>query len=63
MSAFWLRCDRCGQNYVGGVVGSTPWPTHVCPDGGRSISATFIEPPRDPHRRPEDPNACQETCG
>lgn len=35
MSAIEMHCNRCGSNFFAGVVGSTPWPAHVCPDGTR----------------------------
>ena len=34
MSAIRMRCARCGNVYIAGVVGSTPWPAHVCPPYG-----------------------------
>lgn len=31
MSAIFVKCPNCGQTYITGMVGSTPWPAHVCP--------------------------------
>jgi hypothetical protein len=32
MSAIRMTCDRCGGQYIAGVVGRTPWPAHECPN-------------------------------
>lgn len=32
MSAIEMTCRRCGACYLAGIVGSRPWPAHVCPD-------------------------------
>ena len=31
MSAIWMECEVCGEEYIAGMVGSTPWPAHRCP--------------------------------
>lgn len=31
MSAIRMMCPNCGATYFAGMVGSTPWPAHVCP--------------------------------
>jgi hypothetical protein len=33
MSAIQMICPDCGARYLAGVVGTTPWPAHVCPKG------------------------------
>lgn len=33
MSAINMTCWRCNGFYIAGMVGSTPWPAHICPDG------------------------------
>jgi hypothetical protein len=43
MSAILTECEHCGAQYMVGVVGSTPWPAHVC------TSASGGQPP-DPKR-------------
>jgi hypothetical protein len=35
MSAIQMTCARCGGHYLAGMVGSTPWPAHMCADGKR----------------------------
>lgn len=27
-----MTCERCGGTYLAGVVGTTPWPPHRCPN-------------------------------
>lgn len=30
MSAIYLTCEFCNETYIAGVVGTAPWPPHVC---------------------------------
>jgi hypothetical protein len=48
MSAIQMTCTRCGGQYFAGMVGSRPWPAHVCPDGKRPA-----EPPTYGWPKPE----------
>lgn len=32
ISAIQMTCSRCGARYLAGMVGSRPWPPHVCPE-------------------------------
>lgn len=32
MSAIKMTCPRCKATFLAGMVGSTPWPAHVCED-------------------------------
>lgn len=44
MSAIWVKCRRCGGTYITGMVGMTPWPAHVCPDGTKNAPADLTDP-------------------
>lgn len=48
-----MRCDHCGGRFIAGVVGSTPWPAHVCPDGTRLAPATHVGVESNTERKPE----------
>lgn len=45
MSAIWMKCTHCKQHFMMGMVISTPWPRHVCPDGTEDAEADFASPP------------------
>lgn len=38
-----MQCDNCQGVYITGMVGMTPWPAHVCPDGTEHAKASFYE--------------------
>jgi hypothetical protein len=44
MSAIRMKCERCGRIFIAGVVGRTPWPQHVCPDGTKGAPAQTAHP-------------------
>jgi len=35
MSAIQMTCTHCGGHFIAGMVGMTPWPEHICPDGSK----------------------------
>jgi hypothetical protein len=42
MSAILMMCSRCGGRFIAGVIGITPWPAHVCPDGAKGALAVHV---------------------
>lgn len=43
-----MTCEKCGQVYLAGVVGRTPWPAHKC--GVKTGSEVYIGVPKEPKR-------------
>lgn len=36
-----MTCDHCSGRFIAGMVGMTPWPQHVCPDGTTNAPSSF----------------------